>query len=823
MTPSTHHNDEPQENDLPIARIEAQNVHYVQPLREYLESYGCQVIVNTRPQAFPHYVICVGDTQFVKTFFDRHGSTGARNLAVIYEGDEDDLKDVSSQKIRLYFVDPKPMNERDVTDLFSFFFTGRAQSKVNRKELAAEKIKSVIPAQSTREQADASSERQRASDASRIEETLRQVFHGTGDANERVQRSMQGGVVRWIVAGLVLFMTPVFLYMASLGMGVGLLVASAKVMVRGDTRWTNTFLRYSRSYLQSARFVVHVVSPAFVLIGQGGIVEDQDRLLSILFDISKVEDGVLSIFTSSRNVAGGILFPQDSTMQAVGLAEVTKLAMDVSLVSQHLALVSAQLTSLRDTPRFPFSTQPFARLADRGVAELIRARDIVGYTEKLLTLYPRIGGFRRKQTFLVLLQNSMELRPTGGFVGSLLLVTFADGKMENLEVQDVYTADGQLKGHIDPPLPIREILGQEHWYLRDSNWDPNFAVSGAQAAWFYEKEMGIVPDGVIAISLPMVTKLLEVTGPVELLDFNERISAGNFFAKSLLYTETDFFPGSTQKKDFLGALTNAVLTRVTTDRSLPPGQLLRVMTDAIQARDVQFYFADSELQSLVSQWGWSGGVDIGVCEAPVRELPCIGDGAGLVEANLGVNKTNFFVSREALSQITIDPDGSIEHAFTMKIKNDAPVKPDGSGTYQAYVRLLVPAGAQVGEVSVDGAIAPMRDVSNIVPPPAPYWFLESGGPYSVIHVPVSVPPRQVRQLAVSWTQRNKLVFEKSVMYQYTLRKQPGVSEVPWNTVIRYPGAWGIAGEGALANGAGVEYNTTLTKDAKLRVVFQKSL
>ena len=46
------------------------------------------------------------------------------------------------------------------------------------------------------------------------------------------------------------------------------------------------------------------------------------------------------------------------------------------------------------------------------------ARTLV-YIDELLTLYPNFAGFKEPKTYLVLLQNSNELRPTGGFIGSV--------------------------------------------------------------------------------------------------------------------------------------------------------------------------------------------------------------------------------------------------------------------------------------------------------------------------------------------------------------------------------------------------------------------
>lgn len=822
MTSSIHETNSSGETALPIARIEAQNALFIEPLREYLQSRGCRVVVNQEPAGVPHYLICVGDTDFVKSFFERGEKQAAKKMAVMYEGHEDELHSLRSQKIKYYFVDPKPLRAQEVHDLFAFFFTGKAFSMDSRKEPGTKKTLSVIPTESRREQPAHQVERGN-DDKKRIADVMQQIF--SSPKKSAAKKSGSTGllsVVRWVVLGLIIFLTPIFFYAASFGIGVGFLAASSKTLTSGDTRWTGGLLRYGNSYLHASRIILQLGSPFAVLTGMGGIVEDQDRLLTIIEDLSKVESGVLTIFGSSKAVASGILQPLEGG-QHIGLADVTKLTSEVTRVSEHLALVAAQLNSLLESRRFPFNTKSISRLTGRGISEISRVRETVGYTEKLLALYPRIAGFRKKQTYLVLLQNSMELRPTGGFIGSLLLVSFLDGSVESLTVQDVYTADGQLKGHIDPPLAIREILGQEHWYLRDSNWNPNFATSGEQAAWFYEKEMGVPVDGVIAISLPMVTKLLSVTGPIELLDFNERISESNFFAKSLLYTQTDFFPGSTQKKDFLGALTNAILMRVTTDRALSAGALLQVLTESIRSRDIQFYFRDQQLQSLVTQWDWSGAVDIDSCETTIQGVPCVGDGLGVVEANLGVNKSNFFVTREGLSQITIDNEGNVSHAETLKVKNTAPASVDGSGAYQVYMRWLVPVGAQVQEVRVDGVSVPVRDMSSKVPPPAPYWYTETENAYEVIHIPFIVSPRATRQVSITWQRPHVLLFDTSIQYQFALHKQSGVPETPWHVIVRYPDNWSSSGEGGIAKGSLLEYNTTLTNDEQFRINFQKNL
>lgn len=821
MTSSAQLTNDSAESTAPTARIQAQDVSWVQPLREYLEQNGCRVAVNRETSDTPWYVIGVGDTDFVKSFFEAPSWSNAKKLAIVYEGDEKDLVSLRSHNVKQYYIDARQLTPKEVQEIFLYFFTGKAASINARKEPSTSKKISVMPQRTPHEPAVDMDKKER-NDRVRVDSTMRQIYHQkqfTAASDKGLNTSRFGIAAVGLVFAVLL---PFVFYFLSLIATVTLLALSGKTLTDGNTRFTSPLIAYSNTYLQASRGLLTLGSPFLVLIGQSGVVEDQDRLLSVLSQIASTESGVLTIFQTSKVVAAGVLFPDDKTQKA-GVADVINLATEVSRVSQHLALISAQLNSLSQSQRFPFQTKTVSTYMTKGLVKLSELRGIVGYTDRLLTLYPRIAGFRKKQTYLVLLQNSMELRPTGGFIGSLLVLSFVDGKVDALEVQDVYTADGQLKGHVDPPLPIREIIGQEHWYLRDSNWDPDFEKSGAMAAWFYEKELGQSVDGVIAVSLPMVTQLLRVTGPIELLDFNERISESNFFAKSLLYTETDFFPGSTQKKDFLGALISAVLTRITTDSSLSAGGLLSVLTQSIQSRDLQFYFPDTELQSLVTQWGWNGGVAVQECQAPYKDMDCIGDGIGVIDANVSINKSNFFVTKEAVSQISIMENGDIDHTLTMNIRNSAHAQESGGGGYQSYMRLVMPSDAQIRSIALDGAEVPIRDLGSVVPPPAPYWINEQAEGRRIIHVPFLVNPRQTRQLSVRWVRPGAVAFSGQGAFQFTLRKQAGVTQFPWQTVIAYPQSWGVVSEAGVAKPGILEYNTDLTKDASYKMLFRKNL
>lgn len=801
------------------AYIEAQDSLFVEPLREYLERFGCKVVVNRRSDAVYLYAICVGDLDFVKSFYESKQISADKKLAIIYGAPDDGLSDSVLDKIKLYLVDEHPLTIEQTKKIFAFFFTSRLLLLDDRKEPNLPTRMSVMPKESPREQPSAANEQIRT-DSKRIAQTMRQIFThrsvSNRSARDKASKRILGLV--WGIIGVCIL--PIIFYVLSLAISGLLLFGSSKALLAGNMSWTESLMQYSKAQVQNTQLILHTLSPVLSVVGLGGFAEDQDRLLSLFSDAILAESGVVTIFQTSKDVGASVLFPTNSNANT-GISDVTALTSEVTRVSQHLSLIQAELDSLLSSNRFPFQTRLVAGVGNKALASLQQMRILISYTEKFLTLYPQMAGFRKRQTYLVLLQNSMELRPTGGFIGSMLLVSFADGKVDDMHVLDVYDADGQMKGHVDPPSPIREIIGQEHWYLRDSNWNPDFVISGAQAAWFYEKEMAQSVDGVIALSLPFVTNLLHVTGPIELSDFNERISEGNFFAKSLLYTQTNFFPGSKQKKDFLGALTSALLLRITGDKTISAGQLLRSVVDSVQARDLQFYFGDPLLEQLVEQWDWDGGVHIGPCQTIMRESTCIGDGVGIIEANLGINKVNYFVTHEALSDINISDRGRIDQTLTVKIKNTTPTQvPSGGGTYMDYFRVYYPKDTTVSSVKFDGVDVPARNPKQATPSAIPYRTLDASGSAMIVSVPFSVAPRAEHQLMVQTT-RMTSPLTGAGSYQFTLRKQAGMSTYPWHIVVHYPPGWTATAESGVAKDGVLEYNTDLTKDAILRVVFGK--
>lgn len=424
----------------------------------------------------------------------------------------------------------------------------------------------------------------------------------------------------------------------------------------------------------------------------------------------------------------------------------------LSLAETHQSIQSVQLP-------VPARTQILASLTS-GIEQLSAAQELLPVIRDLVAK-------EGKRTYMVLFQNPMELRPTGGFIGSFALVTAEQGKIREWKILDVYDADGQLTGHVDPPAPIRKHLSQPNWFLRDSNFDPDFAISGAWAAWFLQKELGIPVDGVIGVNLFFAQQLLRVTGPITVSDFNnETVYPNTLFSKAHEHAQREFFPGSTQKKDFLTAVSKELLTRFSSTKSLPWMDLLSVMKSSLEEKQVMFFSTDTALQSYVEQRGWAGRITPTRCieQSPDGQpaIPCQADYLSVVEANLGVNKANYIASKSVHVQKSVNSFGTVATILTLMYDNTDKQNNAYAEPYVNYVRIIVPRNTTLTGVTVnDQPLSPADvDSASYGPDKHVFGFL------------VRIPPQYAAEVKIAYSLPEKLQTATG-RYQLIYQKQSG--------------------------------------------------
>lgn len=441
---------------------------------------------------------------------------------------------------------------------------------------------------------------------------------------------------------------------------------------------------------------------------------------------------------------------------------------------------------------------------------------------------PSLFGFVENKKYLILFQNNMELRPGGGFIGSYGLVSLKQGKITDFTIRDVYDADGQLKGHVEPPYGLRKYMGAKHWFLRDSNFDVDFSRSATASAFFLREETGEEVDGIIGIDLSFIQKLLRVLGPISLPDYNETVTSDNFFEKTESHVEKNFFPGSTQKKDFLQALFSQIQKKLTTDKKLPYLGLLEALDEALAQKHLLLAFQDARIQQLFQvQRGASTLWD----PRSVKEN-AIQDFIGLVDANIGGNKVNYFIKRKVSSVVSIKKDGVVEESIVISYKNTS----DGTwpgGEYKNYLRIILPQGALLTNIKLDGAdqkivyaeTNPIVYESKTFKKPQGLEVEKGGENEKTIYgFLVTVPISSSKTIQIIYTLPYTISSQRpDFSYSLFFFKQPGIDEEPFQTTILYPGTYKVISSSQKVTAAAGRFSFSATgvKDEHLDVLLSQ--
>jgi hypothetical protein len=435
---------------------------------------------------------------------------------------------------------------------------------------------------------------------------------------------------------------------------------------------------------------------------------------------------------------------------------------------QQLSLLDGSLPA--DPPRIiPSKYQPSYQEGKERLSKLKRGATT---TKALLATLPDVIGLGGRRKYAVLFQNNMELRATGGFIGSFAIISFENGKLYDMPIYDVYDADGQLKGHVEPPLPIKEILGEANWYLRDSNFDPDFPTSARRAEWFIKKSLNQDLDGTIAVDVNTLISLIKATGPLDVADYNETITGDNLYERSQFHAEVNFFPGSTQKKEFLSTVASALFAKLPSISGGLAMKAVGALADSVQEKNTLIALVAPAADRIFKTLGWNGELSDFPCPS---SLTCHKDYAMVVDSNFGVNKANYFIQRDIEEVITFDKNLAVNHVLRLSYRNASTSTAWPAGAYKNYQRLYLPIGSNITSIKVGDKLLSPKD----------YQLTSEHNKFVVAYsVLVPISTKLVVEIEYSTPQ---LPQENESLYTWYWQKQPGTSSADTVRVyLNYP-------------------------------------
>ncbi|MBI4407254.1 MAG: DUF4012 domain-containing protein [Candidatus Kerfeldbacteria bacterium] len=439
---------------------------------------------------------------------------------------------------------------------------------------------------------------------------------------------------------------------------------------------------------------------------------------------------------------------------------------------------------------------------------------LLSLSESLVTLL----GHDETKRYLVLFQNNRELRATGGFIGSFALVDISHGRVSSIEIPGggPYDLMGNLTEQVVAPQPLH--LVNSKWQLQDANWWPDWPTSAKKVQWFYQHSGGASVDGVITLTPDIIEQMLDLTGPIEMPEYNTVVDSSNFYDITQAQAERKY-DDTRESKKFIADMTPRLLDKLFSVDAKTLLPVMQVVYDGLEQKDILLYFNDPYIQHEFSERGWTG------------ELKATaGDYLEVVDTNIGGGKTDAAIQQTIHHQADISADGSVVDTVTItRLHTGTSADQFANVNNIDYLRLYVPAGSELitaegftqpeaslflpveagytqdadlatvtGEVVVDG-VTQTRVSQEFGKTVFGNWIQTKPGESSTVTVRYRLPFKVDR---TSWTPGRYSLF---------IQKQPGAFDPILLTDVSYPAAWNVVWsyptEGALTLRQTLQHDT----------------
>ena len=381
--------------------------------------------------------------------------------------------------------------------------------------------------------------------------------------------------------------------------------------------------------------------------------------------------------------------------------------------------------------------------------------------------------FNAQHRFLLVSQNSAELRPTGGFMGTYGLVEFGPDGFVLTKFTDVYQLP---RDTLNLPLPIRGPVGYSHFSFQDSNWWIDFPTSAKVMNQFWQNLKQPKVDGIVAIDIPTIRDLLKIFGPITVPESAVPLTADNVLEQLTYLVEFDNggAPDKSLKKkqaalSFAAELLRQI-THLSNDQFLPT---MNSLDSSTNEKHVQLSFNDATAQAALLALGWGGAIDP---PAGTTDLLAVSNGViKASKANIGVTKTVDYT-------VALKADGAADTTTKLGYKKSAQqllgVPRQWMGNYVRVHRGVGTTGVTAGST----AFETLEDATGL-PTFGHYFRLEPSATANlVLH---SAVPQAMRPAdGDTWR------------YELLLIKQADLANTAATVTVTMPAGWTVSGSTA---------------------------
>ncbi|MEA2505910.1 MAG: hypothetical protein QOH48_528 [Actinomycetota bacterium] len=399
----------------------------------------------------------------------------------------------------------------------------------------------------------------------------------------------------------------------------------------------------SHSPLFDVAAAIPVVGKAWTQVG---------HLVDAAGSSSAAAKGALEVSQNALQGPHKIITPDPSGGKKVDLGEVAHLGHTIDAVHGDINSTTAALHAI-NLHKLPH------RLWNNVKSGLRQARKtgvLLSKVQAGFKLLPDFLGANGRRRYLLGMQNSGELRGTGGAILQFGTLTIDHGAPHLENPKTVYKVDKQRR-QINIGLP------RGAWYVRgipdaqrfgNSNWSPDWPLSARLMLRYARATDPRFPsiDGVIAVDPVTMQELMKGTGPFH---DGKRPGHGRRVTRKrvlnfLLHKSYAEYPRPGTRRAVLGNVVAGFYKALLAPKY--PNGLLSGLGQALTDKHMQIWMANKQEETFVRKMHWDGGL----------EKAKNSDYLNVVEQNVGGNKLDYFEQQQNSLSVKINGHSATDSA-----------------------------------------------------------------------------------------------------------------------------------------------------------------
>ena len=353
---------------------------------------------------------------------------------------------------------------------------------------------------------------------------------------------------------------------------------------------------------------------------------------------------------------------------------------------------------------------PLARAQSQFVHDDARITGLLSDGTQLTTYAKIFLGGDGPRTYYLAGENNAEMRDQGAVL-SYATITADAGTFSVVTPSSISAIRLNSPANYPVPAGTNEIFGDyeptQVW--QSVNATADFPWTGGDVQAMYQQASGNHVNGVVALDVPGLARILKVVGPVRVPGITQTITSGNVATVILhdLYANTPPEQQQSVRRDEVSAVAKAAFDKMKKGH-VDLAAFADALANDVAGRHLLAYDEVPSNEATITKFGGSGAIDT---NDPTHTFH-------VAVENGGADKLDYYVNIGASFKVIVNPDGSAAVETTVTGTNTAPPNPPPSyqfgpdnittfipGQYNGNVYLWGPQGSQqAGGVSESGLV-----------------------------------------------------------------------------------------------------------------------